>query len=325
MKISLIATVLNEEKSIRGFLTSVIRQTRRPDEFVIVDGGSEDSTFEILKNYSKKYKWIRVYQLEKATIGKGRNYAIEKSKNHVIAVTDGGCIVDKKWLESISKEFEKNGEKYDVISGVYECGGKTIFQKSVAVVVGLDNSRLPDDIEPSSRSALFKKSFWRKVKGYPDSSVTDDTIFNIKLKLEGAKFQIARNAMVYWPMRENLHAFAKQFFRYGYGDGTFRIPFLIAKMPNNKDAKGSFLSIAYVSLIFLLLAISYYYAILIPLVPIVFLIDFIKKISHKKIENRKVTLLSFVLLIVKRFSYFFGFAAGLLNSFKTKSFIVTKS
>ncbi|RLG16029.1 glycosyltransferase, partial [Nanoarchaeota archaeon] len=44
MKVSLICTVLNEEDTIEDLLKSIIKQTRRPDEFVIVDGGSKDKT-----------------------------------------------------------------------------------------------------------------------------------------------------------------------------------------------------------------------------------------------------------------------------------------
>ncbi|MBC7812473.1 MAG: glycosyltransferase, partial [Burkholderiales bacterium] len=42
--ISLISTVLNEGESIRPLMESLTRQTRQPDEVVIVDGGSADNT-----------------------------------------------------------------------------------------------------------------------------------------------------------------------------------------------------------------------------------------------------------------------------------------
>jgi len=55
IKISLICTVLNEQKSMGAFLDSIEIQTKKPDEIVIVDGGSNDKTVEIIKNYKKKY------------------------------------------------------------------------------------------------------------------------------------------------------------------------------------------------------------------------------------------------------------------------------
>ena len=49
MKVTLIATVLNAGDHVGGFLASVAAQTRRPDEVVIVDGGSTDGTLEALR------------------------------------------------------------------------------------------------------------------------------------------------------------------------------------------------------------------------------------------------------------------------------------
>jgi len=52
MKVSVIATVLNEGPAIRRLLDSLVAQTRAPDEVVIVDGGSSDDTVSILQDYA---------------------------------------------------------------------------------------------------------------------------------------------------------------------------------------------------------------------------------------------------------------------------------
>ena len=51
MKTSFITTVLNEEKTIEGLLESLNNQTLKPDEIVIVDGGSTDRTIAEIKNH----------------------------------------------------------------------------------------------------------------------------------------------------------------------------------------------------------------------------------------------------------------------------------
>ena len=57
MKVSLITTILNEEKNIESFLHSIEEQTVLPDEVIIVDGGSKDKTLERIKEYkSEKLK-----------------------------------------------------------------------------------------------------------------------------------------------------------------------------------------------------------------------------------------------------------------------------
>ena len=56
MKISIITVTLNSEQTIRDTLNSVFSQTYKNIEHIIVDGGSNDQTCSILKNYTNKKK-----------------------------------------------------------------------------------------------------------------------------------------------------------------------------------------------------------------------------------------------------------------------------
>jgi GT2 family glycosyltransferase len=50
-RIALVATVLNERNSIEPFVESLLNQSRKPDEIIIVDGDSTDGTREILERF----------------------------------------------------------------------------------------------------------------------------------------------------------------------------------------------------------------------------------------------------------------------------------
>jgi len=177
MKVSLVTTVLNEVDNIEEFLKSVIDQTKKPDEFIIVDGGSTDGTYEILKKYAKKYKWIKVFQIKGASIGKGRNYAIKKAKNEIIACTNVGCILDKDWLKEITKPFTKN-RNVDVAVGIYKPYYANDFEYFQGlIVVGEPGKIFLNPSRMSSQSIAFKKSVWKKVNGYPNLSIGEDTKF----------------------------------------------------------------------------------------------------------------------------------------------------
>ncbi|MEM5855111.1 MAG: glycosyltransferase [Candidatus Aenigmatarchaeota archaeon] len=215
MKVSLITTVKNEETNIKEFLNSIVNQIKKPDEFIIVDGGSTDKTLEIIKNYAKKHKWIKVFQ-KKASIGKGRNIAIQKAKSEIIAVTDCGCILDKNWLKNITKPFIN---KVDVVVGIY----KPYYTNDFEYFQGLITVPEPEKIfmnpsRMSSRSIAFRKKVWENVGGYPDLNTGEDTEFNLKLIKKGYKFVFAKNAIVYWKMRKTWKEFIEQFYNYGVGD-----------------------------------------------------------------------------------------------------------
>jgi len=303
MKVSLITTVLNEKNTIDEFMKSVISQTKKPDEFIIVDGGSTDGTYEILKKYSKRYKWIKVFQEKGASIGRGRNIAIEKSKNEIIACTDAGCILDKNWLKEITRPFTK--KDVDVVVGIYKpyCTNDFEYFQGMIVVphpekIFMNPSRM------SSRSIAFRKVCWKSAGGYPDLRTGEDTLFNIILMKYGCKFCFAKNAIVYWRMRGNLKELFKQFYRYGVGDRKSRN---ILKMKKNLLFTAGFWF--YVFLLLFSFFVSLNLFLLFSALPFLyFFIDGLKL----AIRSRKISgiLYGFIISLTKRVAYVLGASFG---------------
>lgn len=209
MRISLISTVLNEENNIRMFVASLLSQKRRPDEIIIVDGGSKDKTYIILKEISKKNRILKVMRKIGANISMGRNIAIRRAKYETIAVCDAGGRYDKNWLLNLETGF--NGE---VGFGLDKPLIRSSFHKNLARAI------LHKNVEGSSRNMIFSKSVWKKVGGYPeDLLIGEDSLFDERIKHAGYHIGRINNAICYWEMRPNYEAFKKQFYKYGYWDG----------------------------------------------------------------------------------------------------------
>lgn len=216
MKISFITTVYNEKNSIKSFLESLRKQTITIDEIIIVDAASKDGTRNIIKNYTKLLP-IKLF-IKKGNRSIGRNFAIQKAKNNIIAVSDAGCILDKNWLKRITNPLEN--DKIDVVAGFYNPVVNNIFEKSLASYTCYPEEKVDKDFLPSSRSIAFKKTSWEKVNGYPEELDTcEDLVFAKNMKKKGVKFKVVKSAIVYWPQRANIFEAAAQFFAYAKGDG----------------------------------------------------------------------------------------------------------
>lgn len=214
MKVSLYSTVLNEESSIRQLLDSLLAQSRKPDEIIIVDGGSADDTVKIVNEYIQKGAPIQLIVAKGANIPRGRNIAIKNAKYDIIVSTDAGCRTEKDWLKNLIDKFS---DDIDFVVGITLADPRTDFEKCVAEVscAKIEDYDLKTVI-PSGRSSAFRKSLWEKLGGYPEwLDIGEDTYFYLEAKKIGCKFVLAKDAIVYWRMRENYRKLFKQYYLYG--------------------------------------------------------------------------------------------------------------
>ena len=125
--ITLITTVLNDEKGIKDLFEGLIKQSMQPDEIIVVDGGSKDNTVDILNSYKNKFKHLKIIQSSDTNISQGRNIAIANSSNSIIAVTDAGCRPDNDWLLEITKPLMDSDEIH-AVSGIVNPETHTILE-----------------------------------------------------------------------------------------------------------------------------------------------------------------------------------------------------
>ncbi len=217
IKKSLIVTVYNEESSINSLLDSIYTQSEFPHELVIVDGGSLDKTFELIKKHKLASK-IKVKVLEKkGNIAKGRNFAIENATGEVIAITDAGCRLDKKWFENITRPF--SDKKIDIVAGYYRGNPKSNFQKALVPYVLVMPEKINEsEFLPSARSMAMRRGVWKRLGGFSEKlNQSEDYDFARRAKnIFNIKF--VRKAIVSWSPRESIFSAYKMFYKYAYGD-----------------------------------------------------------------------------------------------------------
>lgn len=218
MKTSFVATVLNEEETIELLLNSLLEQTQKPDEIIIVDGGSKDGTLSIVK----KFKKVRLLR-RKGNRAVGRNYGIQNAKHEIILVSDAGCILERNWVKNIASPFIK--KNVNVVAGYYKAKTTTLFEKCLVPYVLVMSDKLdPKTFLPASRSLAFRKSAWKRVGKFPERfSHNEDYVFARSLAARGENFKFVQKAIVYWTPRKNISEAYEMFYRFAKGDSESRI------------------------------------------------------------------------------------------------------
>jgi glycosyltransferase involved in cell wall biosynthesis len=214
-KISLVITAKNEEKTVTGLFESVMSLTQKPDEIIIVDGGSEDNTVSVIESYKERLPQLKVIVDPGANISEGRNRGIKEARYDVIAVTDAGCRLDSMWLELLSAKLEPDvlwctGDHVPDAQNEFE---DTVGKCSTEGYFTVDSKKF----KATARNLLFRKKVWEEVGGFPEElEISEDAFFILSLLNKGYKFFYVPEAIVYWRPRSSYKGIFKQFYNYAY-------------------------------------------------------------------------------------------------------------
>ena len=137
IKVSVIVPVYNVENYLAKCLDSLVNQTLKELEIIVVDDESTDNSSKIIAEYAKKYpKKIKAFSKKNGGQGSARNYGLKYAKGEYIAFVDSDDYVD---LDMFFKMYNKAKEDN---SDVVICGMKNI---SLANKVTIDNNNFSND------------------------------------------------------------------------------------------------------------------------------------------------------------------------------------
>ena len=163
--VSIIIPCFNYGKYIEEAVDSVLNQTFKDFEIMVVDGGSDDGeTIDVLKQLNKP-KTRLFFRKGRHLVGSNRNYGIERSKGKYICCLDPDDILRPTYLEKAL--FLAETYYYDLIYPSVQCfGGSDQLWQTCDV-----DFNTCIETNGISTVALFKKKAWKKVGGYKDLSI----------------------------------------------------------------------------------------------------------------------------------------------------------
>lgn len=126
MKLSIIIPVYNIERFLRECLNSVINQTAKSYEVIVVDDGSTDSSLSICEEFAHNYDIITAIHKENGGLSSARNEGLKHARGEYISFVDGDDYIDNNYIEILLKALDK---EYDLLSFRY----KAKIEKSVEI------------------------------------------------------------------------------------------------------------------------------------------------------------------------------------------------
>jgi len=225
LRVSVITTVKNDAAGCAQTLHSLLEQTRKPDEIVVVDGGSTDDTVCLVRAFASRHENIRLIEAPGANIARGRNIGTRAAAHEIVASTDSGCRAEPEWLERLIAPFDQHRDT-DFVAGLYDVDAHSLLERVVglATMRGQLDAVDPATFNPSGRSVAYTKRLWTQAGGWPEwVRYSEDTLFDHRVRALGARWRFAGDAIVQWRPRSSLRKIAKQFYWYGTGRGHTQI------------------------------------------------------------------------------------------------------
>lgn len=109
MKFSVIVPVYNAENYLHKLVESVLQQTYKDYELILVDDGSTDGSYALMKQYAKHYDQIKAYTKENTGPGMTRKFGFEKATGDLLFFVDSDdWITNSTVLEEIHNTFIKH-------------------------------------------------------------------------------------------------------------------------------------------------------------------------------------------------------------------------
>ena len=205
MKVSIVIPAYNVESYIEETINSVLCQTHKDWELIVVNDGSTDNTEERILPYLEKSEYdISYYSIPNGGVSNARNYGIERSVGDCIAFLDSDDTFEPNNLEKKVAVLLENGDVDWVYSDMYNADGN--MNKQGVGPIGTDENVFEKILKwegevvpgPSSNVLVRKKCFEEGVCFDKDFSTAADQDFCLTMS---RKYKAKRIAEPLWNYR----------------------------------------------------------------------------------------------------------------------------
>ncbi len=200
--VSVIITCYNYAEYVAEAIESVLTQTYKNIEFIIIDDGSTDNSLKVINGYK-----------DQATIVSRKNKGIVYTRNQALQLAHGEyvCFLDAD--DYFNKDYIANSvkvaEKYsaDVVYPNWHIFGDNDFLKDFSE---FDVQKLIRQEIHCTAESLFRRSSIGDHR-FESEAVAEDWDFFLGLALDGRKFKLAKGVYINYRMRKNTRGSSRSY------------------------------------------------------------------------------------------------------------------
>lgn len=170
--VSIIVPVYNASEHIDLCVNSIMNQTYKNLEIILVNDGSTDNSLAILKKFKALDDRIIVINKKNGGVASARNMGLKKSTGYYVMFMDNDDYMDEDFVENLIKLDTK---KYDIINTGYV---RETYDNKVLFKRVLENDAVAPYIQLASWGKLYRGEFIRDFT-FLDSKIADDFYFNV--------------------------------------------------------------------------------------------------------------------------------------------------
>ncbi len=213
-EVSIVIPIRNSEDYIERLLAGLRElEYQSSYEVIIVDNGSTDRTYEILRESEfKVLSCTEVYSSYAA-----RNIGIKEAQYDIIAFTDADCRVSSNWLSNGVSHLQ--AEESDIAAGrvVFEFKDKGSSWEVYDSLVNMDNKYSVSRGQAKTANVFVRKSLFDQYRYFDGNAKSgEDVKWTNDMFRKGCKLSYCHDAVVYHPTRSKKETLEKAK-RVGYG------------------------------------------------------------------------------------------------------------
>ena len=203
-KVSVIVPIYNEEKNLKRCIESLINQTYKNLEIILINDGSTDNSKEIIDSYKDK----RIVAIHKKNTGIGdtRNTGIAKSTGDYIMFVDSDDYIELNYVEVLLKSLNENKADLAISNYYLDTPNKTyeIDLKNLGITSIKEDEDLLCKINLSPWNKLYKKDLIiNNNNKFPYKVKYEDVPFVVEAIIKASKISFVPNYLYHYVIKKS--------------------------------------------------------------------------------------------------------------------------